>query len=45
VVDRWESAAAYDEFVAEHRDSTCSGSTRRLPIPAGAETGTFEGVW
>jgi heme-degrading monooxygenase HmoA len=46
VIDRWESAAAYDAFVAEHRDEYM----RRVDGTAfhyqqELRLGTFESVW
>jgi heme-degrading monooxygenase HmoA len=46
VIDRWESADAYNTFVAEHRDEYMERSDEsRLYYEQELHLGTFENVW
>ena len=46
VVDRWESAAAYNAFVAEHRDEYMRRvDDTRFHYDSELRFGTFENVW
>jgi heme-degrading monooxygenase HmoA len=46
VVDRWESAEAYNAFVAEHRDEYMRRvDDTRFLYEAELRFGTFENVW
>ncbi|HET7567937.1 MAG TPA: antibiotic biosynthesis monooxygenase [Gaiellaceae bacterium] len=46
VVDRWESAEAYNEFAAEHRDEYVRRvDETRFNYDSELRFGTFENVW